>query len=369
MPEKSALIENPARPVKQHYPALDGLRGIAILLVVIYHNFGFIEYASFGWLGVDLFFVLSGFLITEILLRTLGKPGFLSNFYARRALRIFPLYFLALIIFLFILPRTGWFPDSDFYVENQEWLWTYLQNWLYIFKGDDQTLTLHHLWSLAVEEQFYLVWPLLILVVKKPGALVILMSILLLAVILLRLWIWKFEIADLSYYRLYTFTRIDGLCLGSIVALIRWMDPGFLKKNTSLIVLGFALLNFAFFFINRDNEFNFPYLALVGYTSFAMVFGILVNEAAGSGTPLLNKLLGWGLLRFFGRISYGLYIIHWPLYILWKPNLTNWVRTNFPDMNVSFTVSFAATLSAIALAWLSFRFFESYFLRLKKKFV
>ena len=81
-----------AYPNRHYYPALDGLRGVAILLVVLYHNFGFIKQSYFGWLGVDLFFVLSGFLITDILLRTRSQPGFLKDFYMRRVLRIFPLY-------------------------------------------------------------------------------------------------------------------------------------------------------------------------------------------------------------------------------------------------------------------------------------
>ena len=132
-----------------YYPALDGLRGLAILLVVVYHNFGFIHYSSFGWLGVDLFFVLSGFLITEILLNTVGKKGFLRNFYARRALRIFPLYYLSLFVFLFLLPALNLFPGSEYYVGNQGWLWAYLQNWLFIFRENESTVTLHHLWSLA----------------------------------------------------------------------------------------------------------------------------------------------------------------------------------------------------------------------------
>ena len=117
-----------ATPNRSYYPALDGLRGIAILLVVFYHNFGFIDYFFFGWLGVDLFFVLSGFLITDILLRTLNDKHYLRNFYVRRVLRIFPLYYLSLIFFLIIVPRFGIPLDVQYYVDNQVWLWTYLQN-------------------------------------------------------------------------------------------------------------------------------------------------------------------------------------------------------------------------------------------------
>src|SRR5258705_5760496 len=90
---------------RSYYPALDGLRGVAILLVVLLHNFRFMNYFFFGWLGVDLFFVLSGFLITNILMDAMGEPNFLRNFYVRRILRIFPLFYLALILFLFVVPN------------------------------------------------------------------------------------------------------------------------------------------------------------------------------------------------------------------------------------------------------------------------
>src|SRR3954463_6186807 len=92
-------------PNRSHFPALDGLRGVASLLVVIYHNFGFInKYFFFGWLGLDIFFVLSGFLITDILLNTLDTKYYLRNFYVRRILRVFPLYYASLVIFLIIFP-------------------------------------------------------------------------------------------------------------------------------------------------------------------------------------------------------------------------------------------------------------------------
>lgn len=354
---------------RQYFPALDGLRGLAILLVVVYHNFGFIEkYFFFGWLGVDLFFVLSGFLITDILLKELGSKNFLLNFYIRRILRIFPLYYLCLILFLIVLPRLNTNLELKYYTDNQGWIWTYLQNWLYIFKDPQQTNALNHLWSLAVEEQFYLLWPLAILLLRKPKYLLFFASFILVAVLGLRLWIWMNHIADLAYFNLYTFTRIDGICIGAIVALMQRINPGFLKKYTSAIVLFFAALNFAFFFINRYYHFSFPYLALAGYTTFAMIFGLLVNDAVMRETKIISFILNIPLLKFLGRISYGLYMFHWPVYLLIGPYLLSWIQGYTNGWLMHFTVSVLATLVAIAISWFSFTYFERYFLKLKNRF-
>src|SRR3569832_1712860 len=109
---------------RAHYPALDGLRGVAILLVLFLHVFDFLNYFFIGWLGVDLFFVLSGFLITDILLKTVDKPNYLRNFYMRRILRIFPLYYLTLIVCLLILPSIDVLHlEASYYTINQFWLW------------------------------------------------------------------------------------------------------------------------------------------------------------------------------------------------------------------------------------------------------
>src|SRR5215218_2715162 len=101
-------------------------------MVVFFHNFKFTNYFGFGWLGVDLFFVLSGYLISTILLNTVNESNFLKRFYIRRILRIFPLYYLVLIIALFVMPLLpGIKIKSDFYWEHQWWFWLFLQNWLF----------------------------------------------------------------------------------------------------------------------------------------------------------------------------------------------------------------------------------------------
>jgi len=358
---------NPAPAHRQYYPALDGLRGLAILLVIVYHNFGFINYFFFGWLGVDLFFVLSGFLITDILLNTAGRPDYLRNFYTRRLLRIFPLYYLALLLFMYIIPAlTHSFP-AGYYRENQCWMWTYLQNWLYIFKPAGETTGLHHLWSLAVEEQFYLLWPLIIILLKKPRRLLLFISLVLLAVIGLRLWIWNSQLANLAYFNLYTFSRIDGLCIGCMIALLQRINPGFLTKNTYIVVFFFAVANFAFFFINRHYAFSFPYLAIAGYTTFAMTFGLLVNEAVTNETRLITIIFNWPVLRFFGKISYGLYVFHWPIYLMLTPVLYQLINTPGNMKLTQFICSLLATGIAIGVSLLSYHYYESYFLRLKNK--
>ena len=355
---------------RSHYPALDGLRGIAILLVVFYHNFGFINYFFFGWLGVDLFFVLSGFLITDILLKTKNAPNYLRNFYLRRVLRIFPLYYLALVLFFFIIPALA--PkilNLHYYIQNQIWFWAYLQNWLFIFHPTPvNTAALNHFWSLAVEEQFYLVWPFIILLFKKPKFLIYLLITLLIGVITLRFILWTFQIENLAYFNLYTFSRIDGICIGSLLAVLRTVNYKAINKYFTFIVFGLAALNFVFYFFNKQNQFSYPYLAIAGYTTFAVLFGLLVNEGIERQDTLISRFLSSPLFRFFGMISYSLYIFHWPVYLMLSPSLTKWLGQNIDSTDSSIAASIIATILSVLLAWASFHFFEKRFLSLKKKF-
>jgi len=356
---------------RNHYPALDGLRGVAILLVVFLHNFRFMNYFFFGWLGVDLFFVLSGFLITDILLNTLGKPHFLKNFYMRRVLRIFPLYYLTLIICLLILPHIKSLNlNLDYYTNNQVWLWLYLQNWLYVFKEPFGTQMLLHLWSLAVEEQFYLIWPVTILLIRKPKILFGIVTAVLLIVAITRFAIWTYKIEELAYSSLYTFTRIDGICIGCMLALLMRIRPDFLKKFTPLIVFALAILNFGFYFLNYQHSYALPYLAFIGYTTFAMLFGILVYEAVAGKSKIINFLLNNRILKFFGKISYGLYVYHWPVYILLLPFFQNLFINKgiVSNRNAEIGSSVIVTIIAVIISLISYHYFERYFLKLKNRF-
>ncbi len=363
-------VVNPNRR-SSYYPALDGLRGVAILLVIFLHNFGFMNYFFFGWLGVDLFFVLSGFLITDILLKSLGKPYFLRNFYMRRLLRIFPLFYLILVICLFILPAIKSLDlDISYYINNQVWLWTYLQNWLFVFKEPYGDKILLHTWSLAVEEQFYLVWPITILLVRKPKALLAVVLMVLVGVAAARYAVWVYKVQDLAYSSLYTFTRIDGLCIGAAVALLIRINPELLKKYTTAIVLLMAGINFGFYFINNQRAFTLPYLAFVGYTTFAVLFGLLVYEAVTGESKIIQVLFDNRVLKFFGKISYGLYVYHWPVYYILFPYLLDYFinSAEFGLRPAEITAAVMVTIAAVFISLISYHFFEKPFLRLKSRY-
>src|SRR5689334_3654448 len=171
--------QNPASG--QHVPALDGLRGVAILSVMLFH---YVTASGFGedawvtrkiigacgclWTGVDIFFVLSGFLITGILLRAKGSPGYFVNFYMRRLLRIFPLYYGALVVIFLIVPHLvhDVTPGVKRILDSQAWMWGYSQDFAISYHNADyfdvDWMWVGHFWSLGVEEHFYLVWPLLV---------------------------------------------------------------------------------------------------------------------------------------------------------------------------------------------------------------
>jgi peptidoglycan/LPS O-acetylase OafA/YrhL len=343
---------------------------LAILLVVFFHNFGFIKYFGFGWLGVDLFFVLSGYLISSILLASRNKPNFLKNFFIRRILRIFPLYYLSLIAVLWLIPMIPAFENNfNYYQKNQIWFWVFLQNWLFAFKVPANNILLHF-WSLAVEEQFYLIWPFVIFFVRKPTKLLIIISFFFLLLIITRILIWANHSEKLDYWSIYTFTRVDGIIVGCALAITTHIDLHWLKNYTAHIVFSLSFINLIFFFLNQNRWDSFPFFAFVGYTTFAIIFALLIYEAIIQRTKVINIIFGNSILRFFGKISYSFYIFHWPIYVLLQPYFFSLFKKKLDFyMNVcSILSSVVVSLIGIFISIVSYYFFEIKFLKLKSRF-
>lgn len=358
---------NPDKPNRLHYPALDGLRGLCCLLVVFYHTFYFVleNYLSFIWVSIDIFFVLSGFLITDILLNIDLNKKSIFSFYVKRGLRVFPLYYLSLILFFIILPTLSRnILNIDYYIQNQAWFWSFLQNWLMIFNPPKES-ALVHLWSMAVEEQFYLLWPLVILLVKRPKRLLLIIISLLLAVIAFRFWIWDIKIEKIEHGNLYSFTRIDGICVGCIIAIMKKIKPGYINKRIAIIILAIAGLNFLFYYFNRES--SMPYFGLIGFFTFSIVVGILVDEIINNENSIFSKIFRVSPLRFIGRISYGTYIFHLPVYLAFKPYVESWTSTHIESVPASYFASAVLTILSFLIGYISYKYFEIHFLRLKQK--
>jgi peptidoglycan/LPS O-acetylase OafA/YrhL len=313
-----------------HVPALDGLRGIAILVVMVHHFtiFGMgapttvldkrvYKLFAAGWCGVDLFFVLSGFLITGILLDAKGGAHFFRNFYMRRFLRIFPLYYGFLFAFFVLLPLT--FPLGDSFrslLEQQGWYWSYLVNLPIAMEGWPRQYAIGHFWSLAVEEQFYLVWPLMVFFCGRRQLMVICVACFL-GSVGVRL---GFALAGypLAGYVL-TPARMDTLAVGAFLALIVRRSDGLMiltRWNWPVGCAAAAGLGAIFVWQHGLRELDII-VQTIGYSMLAVMFGaLLVAALARPSESRIGRFFERPVLRFFGRYSYGLYVFHHPVVLL-----------------------------------------------------
>jgi peptidoglycan/LPS O-acetylase OafA/YrhL len=323
--------EGPAeRPA--HVAALDGVRGLAILLVLITHGFDAglvprtaVEWAvaalaNWGWVGVDLFFVLSGFLITGILLASRSREHYLRNFFARRALRIFPLYYGTILVCLVLLPALG--PPFDWLralSRRQAWFWLHLSNYYKIVCNDPPMYWLSTLWSLAVEEHFYFVWPF---VVWKLAAGRLLRLCLGAAVALLGLRL-GLALAGFSGECIYrgTLTRCDPLVLGAALAvLVR--QPGGLSRLTgpARLLIGAAAAALLAQMITQggaDGRRATFHGMTTQYSAVALLFAaLLVLVLTSPPRGRLRRAFTWRPLLVLGKYSYALYILNKPAYLL-----------------------------------------------------
>jgi peptidoglycan/LPS O-acetylase OafA/YrhL len=181
---------------------------------------------------------------------------------------------------------------------------------------------------------------------------------------------WTMQIKDLNYFGLYTYTRIDGICIGSMLAILQFMKSRFINKYFTGLILLLATLNFVFYFVNKEFNFTYPYLAIVGYTTFAMLFAIVVHEVIQGHNKFFNFILNIKPLKFFGKISYGLYIFHWPIYLMLYDLVDRIVRPiiNISENNLTIIVSILLTMIGVLISIISFYTFERYFLKKKKAF-
>jgi peptidoglycan/LPS O-acetylase OafA/YrhL len=308
----------------RHRPELDGIRGIAILAVLITHCTPLIRpgtashYAiallTPGWAGVELFFVLSGFLITGILLRTKKATNYFASFYARRFLRIFPIYYLTLSALLLLSTCSLWMrsmlPISG--IQRVSYYF-YLQNWpAFWTHGFLKYSLIGHFWSLAVEEQFYIVWP--VLVWFLPERLLRRLCLIGLPFALAgRLTLVHRYGSDFGVMNLTT-SRIDGLLIGCYLAF--QLRRGTIQPAwcVSTFAAGATLIAYIAVFHAGELSATGVYMHTFGVTGFALISGAFVGLSQLQ-SPRLLKILSANWLRVFGKYSYGMYVYHIPLFL------------------------------------------------------
>lgn len=349
---------------------LDGLRGTAILLVLMRH---YVHHPSllllgpqWGWMGVNLFFVLSGFLITSILLRIADRPGALKTFYVRRSLRLFPLYFLALLVYLLASAAVGTpqplktvFLYVTFLQAFLPPLLTHLQivphpSWVVMGFGV--------LWSLSVEEYFYVLWAPVVAWTRAPRAPLFACLVCILA---FTPWI-RFFYPDPRGGQELFLAQMDSLAAGCLVAIL-WRDRGDSWRShvqrwsgrLSLVVA--ALIGFAIWIdfatgIAKHSDFDFRLFNATDYSVLWLAWSLLLLIAlAVSGTQRrMARLLRHPVLCWFGRISYCLYLVHYPIYLALR---------NYMSHSLALAVALAISLAVSELSW---RYFEGPIARWKQ---
>jgi peptidoglycan/LPS O-acetylase OafA/YrhL len=386
MPDQS--VSTPASRLRSesHLPTLDGVRGLAILVVMLGHftiayrpaNQGellFKRLLETGWVGVDLFFVLSGFLITGILLEAKGGDHYFRNFYARRTLRIFPLYYAFLFAFFIVAPLlhrpdpAGAFAAAQ---PSQWWFWTYLSNYQILFPDWVRPYPLTHFWTLAVEEQFYLVWPAVVLLTSRKGLIRVCIAAVFIALIV-RIGIHLYGIPATAAYRI-TPARIDTLAIGGLLAVLARDQRAWGKiSHAPLAICVCLLLLSAIAIPARAVEQSSFAMQTVGYPLIAIGAALLIALALDPDrrrSPV-NRFFATRTMRTLGKYSYAIYVLHFPLTILL--DRLGFRISSFPTVagsEVPGAVAYALIASGISLllALASWNLFEKHFLRLKVLF-
>jgi peptidoglycan/LPS O-acetylase OafA/YrhL len=385
-PPSSPSVPAPDGPAAVgHLPSLDGLRGLAILMVVT-HNLNLIQPADLashalvslfdrGWLGVQLFFVLSGFLITGILIDSRHQARPYVAFFGARLLRVLPLYYATLFGVFVVLPLLqhglGGAPETVW------WLALFLSNWAPLQHGDNP---LPHFWSLAVEEQFYLLWPFLVPRFSLRGLVKFCLG-LTVAALGIRFALIHSGVSPESIYK-YSVCRMDALaCGGAAAALLRlppardWLmgHPRHLLAATAALLVAAAASGRFTQYAEATQLLGYFFLSL-GFAAalLALVCADLKARGTSSTPPARRGLPGRWLrgrwLRRLGRYSYAMYVLHVPLHLVaGMPLLRLLSGRAAPDLAAGLAYVVAGTLATFVLGTVSYHAFEVHFLRLKKR--
>lgn len=374
-----SLSKENAEP--RHKPELDGVRGIAVLLVMLSHGGGwyilqktlisklFVYAMVPGWCGVELFFVLSGFLITGILLRTKRAENYFSAFYVRRFLRIFPIYYAVVTAGLLIAHHNAWWNSLLPPLERTRISYFfYAQNWPFAWGHSVylKTNVFGHFWSLAVEEQFYLIWPLVIWLLPEKWVLHFCIAGLAIALPLRFYMVPHYAESLLAMF--LTTSRMDGLLVGAILAILLQRGQIPLRWIAVAFGVGAVLIGYIAIFHHHELTDTYYWMPTIGITGFSLLMGGLL---AMSQQPIrwLRRVLTAGWLRVTGKYSYGMYIYHIPIYLVLEHVLATKCGVRFP-MPLPLALLYIVALIGITfvIAKISYDFFESPILALKAHF-
>lgn len=350
---------------------LDSVRAIAVLLVICSHwlpSSAAINYTPNGVIGVTIFFVLSGFLITKILLddknlivsSMVPKSTIIKNFYAKRTLRIFPIYYLTIFALLYVEDKTGTHIKSAFI-----YFLTYTSN-IYFFKIQGWDEMVSHLWSLAVEEQFYLFWPLFIIFINNKYMLYIIIGAIAIG------FFGKVIMSDINMSHILTFNCFDAFGLGALLSWQTTFRPApldkFLIRLTPIAVLCLVLFIIEIF---QNGSTHFPLTSLIALLSL-WVITYIVNYHE-TGKLKFGLILNNNFFIFLGKISYGMYLYH-----MFVPDLVytkffnKYVNNHLPSAlfnNFQVQIVFFESLALLILiSWLSYILIETPFLKFKRHF-
>ncbi len=382
---KNNLPVNPLGTEKVFFPSIDGLRFFAFFTVFLHHALptpisdkSFIDHILItfkknGWVGVDLFFVLSGFLITILLLKERAKYGNFSikNFWIRRTLRIWPLYFLALLSGFFIIPfiysqlQISDFSSPNYLYEIRSQLpfyLTFLGNWAVVLHTYSSFSNIAHLWTISLEEQFYLLWPLILVFIRSFKSALFFCILIIISATGFRYYLNSIGTEHPHLY-VNTFARVDTLVFGSLIALILFYKPQIISKlrlffnlpfqGLSLILLGIILYRISLFNPYLIRNGTLGYLVISVFMSYYILSSLQIQT-------LFSKFLTWRPLVYLGKISYGLYV--WHILSIELINIT-FRNLNYPIIKIPL-----AFLLTIIISSISYRYFEQFFLKFKSNF-